>query len=620
MVCTVGGSMQATITDFAKFRHSSEWQHWATLAADAPPFLAPEFFALTRSFVDTAGVLIATARTEGRLVGVLPLTLEGHTLRGLRSDHSPGYDFVGTHAGIAAIWDCLRTDSRWDELVLDRVPSESLLADELPQLARASGCPVTVRADVSHPYFELPAFEARMKPKFLANLQRCGRKAGDLVFERIVWPTREDLDDATAIEAKAWKAYAGTSIACDPRATHLYASIARLFGQRGRASLAVLRLAGTRIATLFVVEDRHTLYALKIGYDPRYANLSPGHLLVWKVAADAEKRGLRVLDFVGREDDWKRKWTDQVREQKVLVIYRSSARGFIRYGLREVIKPNLPETLRESPRSPLPHRCQRADILGTHSLATRVRGRLSEGLGIKSGIVRGVRGLRRERAPERPRLGAPSKFEIGSWVRVCDEATVRATLDANSRLRGLAFVPSQFRSCDGVFRVSGHVRRLRDDHGRLRAVSGTVILEGVDCGYGSTEAGGCGRHCPLMYRDEWLIPAEQVRRSPPAADPRIHARVRDADEIAAGLDLFGRRDGLTFMPEMARYAGRRFPILDQLAQVYEYDSWVKPKPSVVMLDGLHCSGAICKKDGPCERACTLMWHRDWLIIEADDAS
>ena len=29
----------------------------------------------------------------------------------------------------------------------------------------------------------------------------------------------------------------------------------------------------------------------------------------------------------------------------------------------------------------------------------------------------------------------------------------------------------------------------------------------------------------------------------------LHARVRGADEIRMGLDLQGRRDGLSFMPE-----------------------------------------------------------------------
>jgi hypothetical protein len=70
----------------------------------------------------------------------------------------------------------------------------------------------------------------------------------------------------------------------------------------------------------------------------------------------------------------------------------------------------------------------------------------------------------------------------------------------------------------------------------------------------------CGRHCPMMYRDEWLEPAPAPPRGPTQPTTVRHARIRSLEEIQAGLDLRGRRDGLTFMPEMAPHAGKRFPI------------------------------------------------------------
>jgi hypothetical protein len=220
----------------------------------------------------------------------------------------------------------------------------------------------------------------------------------------------------------------------------------------------------------------------------------------------------------------------------------------------------------------------------------------------------------------RVRLGEPSRFATGDWVRVRDEVAIRTTLDARGKTRGLAFVPAQWRTCGAVFRVARQVRRLRDDRGRFRPVSHTVLLDHVDCGYGSTAPSGCGRHCPLMFRDEWLELAAAPHVAPPAASRQRHARVRDASDIAGGLDLFGRRDGLTFMPEMAAHAGRRSPIAGRLDQVFEYDEWIAPKRPIYLLEGVQCTGAICRNDGPCERACTLLWHEDWLILEPDPAS
>lgn len=593
--------MDVALTGLDELRHTRRWSQWQALAADRAPFLAPEYFALSRPLVDRGEPLIVTATAGAQMVGALPLVLDHHTLRALRTDHTPAFDYVGTKEGITAIWRTLASDARCSELVLDKVPSRSLLAMELPVLARLDGCPVDVHGDGRHPYLSLAGFEHELKPKFRANLQRCARKAGNLVFERLLAPSDADVAEARAIEAMAWKRAAGTSISTDPRVAQLYAEMLERPGQR--ASLMFLRANGKRIATLFACEDDRTLYALKIGYDPAYAGISPGHLLVWKVAADAEARGLVELDFVGREDEWKRKWTDRVHDRMMIVIYRRSARGLARYALREVIKPWLPRQLVETPRSPFPRHCQRADLLATHSRTRRAVMRVERGFG-----------LRRKLGRREPRLlGTPSQFPVGTWVRVRGRFQIDATLDDDAKTRGLSFVPAQWETCGETFEVTGHVRRLRDDRGRYRAIDRTVLLAGVDCG-STGEHTGCGRRCPLMYRDEWLepAPAPEVAAAPIALR---HARVRELEDIHAGLDPFGRRDGLTFMPEMSRLAGKRFAIANVLRDVYEDDRWRKPRATIYMLDGARCTGAICGANGPCDRACSLLWHADWLVVE-----
>lgn len=601
----------AALVTFDDLRRSQDWTRWRELAADAPPFLAPEFFALTRPLARDGTPLVAEAWTTSRILGALPLVLDRGILRALRSDHTPSFDFRGSAEAVDAIWDCLRHDDRWTELVLDKVPAESLLATRLPELAHRDGCPVVIRADSRHPYISLPGFEPAMNTKFHANLLRCERKAGGVELERIAVPTHADFADALAIEAAAWKGANGTSIDADPKVAHLYEALARLLGPRGRSALYFLRAGGKRIATLFAIEDARSLYALKIGFDPAVSNLSPGHLLVLHVAREAEKRGLREFDFVGHEDEWKRKWTTSVHPHVAIRVYARSARGLVRYALREVIKPQLPEPLRSTPTSPLPRRCQRADIVGEHTLVQHLRGRLDRGLGIKSGVKR----LFARKAPGR-RLGDESQFAVGSWVRVRRREELVQILDDKDKTRGLAFVPVQWEGCGRVMRVAKHVRRLRDDRGRFRPVSRTVLLEGSTCAGHGSEPAGCGRHCPLMYRDEWLEPATAPARDAGHAHAH-HARVRTLDEIVAGLDAFGRRDGVTFMPEMAAYAGKRLEIAGELGDVFEHDRWTPPRAHIYILHGAQCRGALAGENGPCDRACALMWHEDWLLVEAE---
>jgi len=606
--------MHSSIVDLAEARRRPDWKSWQQLTAAAPPFLTPEFFALASRFNGDGG-FVAEAWDEDRLIGALPLIRRGRRLVALSCAYTPGFDYCGTPDGVAAIWRALRDAPGWDQLVLEKLPVGSLLASRLPTCANADGCPVVLRLDSRHPYFALPGFEAAMSQKFLANLSRCGRKAGGIELEKIVSPDRATFDEALAIEAMAWKGVAGTSVAADPRAAHLYHALLRLLGRRGRGTLYFLRAGGRRIAMLFAIEDGHTLFALKIGYDPSVAKVSPGHLIVWKVAAEAEARGLTELDFVGRDDDWKRKWTERVHDSVALTVYRDTPAGLARYAAH-LARPHLPAVLRGE-LGALQRGCQRGDIVGTHTLVARIRGRVDAGLGIKSGIKRLLRP-----PPPREALGAPSAFVPGSWVRVKPEPALRALLGAGDRTRGLLFAPSQWATAGEVFQVSQHVRRMRDDHGGFRPISRTVLLDGVDCAGRSSEPAGCGRHCPMMYRDEWLEPASPPASGATRARPAAarHARIRSLEEIRAGLDLFGRRDGLSFMPEMARHAGKRFAIASTLSTVFEHDRWIATRAPIHILAGLHCTGAAMADLGPCDRACSLMWHDDWLIVEPPTAA
>lgn len=252
--------------------------------------------------------------------------------------------------------------------------------------------------------------------------------------------------------------------------------------------------------------------------------------------------------------------------------------------------------------------------------AVRVSGALRERCQFENTIYRYVppfgtlRTLRRamRRFPDRfgaqTGEGKASRFAAGDWVRVKDEAAIRATLDARGGLRGLVFTGEQWAYCGKTFRVDAVVRRMMDDHGRMRRIARTVALDGVLCD-GPDRDGGCGRACPLLFRDEWLEPSSEA-----FAEPRVYeryARVKPLAEIVATLDRDGRRDGVMFSPSMARYAGGRYAVhkqIDPAATTW----WRRAGGEWYVLAGLRCRGESLGEEGPCHRGCALLWHRDWL--------
>lgn len=154
-----------------------------------------------------------------------------------------------------------------------------------------------------------------------------------------------------------------------------------------------------------------------------------------------------------------------------------------------------------------------------------------------------------------------------------------------------------------------------DDAGQMRAVSGTVLLDTVPCS-GPHGGYGCGRDCPMMFRDEWLEEASPPLTRPPLDDGACYTRVRSVAEIKATLDAGNARHGLLFMPEMYAYAGQRFPTRRKVRQVLDGGQQVPVSEPIYLLEGLYCSGAIIEQNGPCQRACRLLWHEDWLQMES----
>lgn len=259
----------------------------------------------------------------------------------------------------------------------------------------------------------------------------------------------------------------------------------------------------------------------------------------------------------------------------------------------------------------LPEPCQRLNILGDHPLKRRVAVLFHTVAHLHRSLVRRF---------SSPVLGKPSRFAEGQWVGVLDQESVRRTLDSKSRLRGLVFVQWQWPFCGGVYQVEKVMRRIIDDQGTFRPISGTVLLRGVDCG-GTSGTEGCGRRCPLMFRDEWLRPASApiVSRTNTAIFGE-YACVRSVEEIHTSLDRWGKRDGLLFMPEMAKWTEKRFRVARLTTKVYEHDGtkyagYISTRFPVYILEGLNCSGAVLGSRGPCDRLCPILWHEDWLRFE-----
>jgi hypothetical protein len=124
------------------------------------------------------------------------------------------------------------------------------------------------------------------------------------------------------------------------------------------------------------------------------------------------------------------------------------------------------------------------------------------------GLRRRLRGTRGPAAHQRISTPAePMDLEPGELVEVRSRREIRATLDGNSRNRGLYYDIEMWRFSGGTYRVLQRVERIVDERsGRMRELrGGCVILEGVVCsGDRSAKRRFCSRSIPSYWRQIWL--------------------------------------------------------------------------------------------------------------------
>jgi CelD/BcsL family acetyltransferase involved in cellulose biosynthesis len=194
-----------------------------------------------------------------------------------------------------------------------------------------------VRPAGACPFIELDdAPERALSKRRREDLRRAVRRAersggaNAVVHE----PTTADVDDllelAYAIEAESWKGRSGTALAHDARRAAFYRRYARTAAAERSLRVAILEVGGEAAAMQIAVEQDDALWLLKIGYSERFAQVSPGQLLMLETLRWAATRGLARYEFLGTGAPWTQAWTRRERACAAVYAYPASGRGVAR--------------------------------------------------------------------------------------------------------------------------------------------------------------------------------------------------------------------------------------------------------------------------------------------------
>jgi hypothetical protein len=166
--------------------------------------------------------------------------------------------------------------------------------------------------DCNRPYSE---FVSTLSRHFRQNLRTARNRleaVADFQFARAADPSSvaTAFERFLEVESSGWKGQAGTrsAIAFRPDMLGYFRQLAASLGDTGRCEIVALHADGRCIASSFCIREGHEYTVLKIGYDERFARVSPGHLLFEQIMKQscADPTITRV-NLVG-DAAWSRVW------------------------------------------------------------------------------------------------------------------------------------------------------------------------------------------------------------------------------------------------------------------------------------------------------------------------
>jgi CelD/BcsL family acetyltransferase involved in cellulose biosynthesis len=342
---------------------ASEWDRLAHHCAADPLFLSHTWFQTWwESFGRGNELHVVTVRSRGELVAAAPMMrtqariygFAAAALHAIYNAHTPRYDFmVGRNQDprlYEAIWNNLITEDRCDLIVLAQIPEQSRTIPSIDNLGNCHGWLRGQWMPPASPLIRLgcdyETFFATLGDgcrfnltKRYARLRRLGPVDVEVVTDR--QHVDGAMHDGLRIEAAAWKGENGTAMISDPCVADFYTRLARREADIGQLRLTFLRVAGERIAFTYLLQSSTKLYAVKIGYDPRYHAYSPGIMLLNLILKDACCRGVAEYDLLGGDDEWKFDWTKETRGHRWLFLFRNRLRPRMLHQLKFRLVPGL---------------------------------------------------------------------------------------------------------------------------------------------------------------------------------------------------------------------------------------------------------------------------------------
>jgi CelD/BcsL family acetyltransferase involved in cellulose biosynthesis len=311
-----------TVTDLPTLtRLEPEWNALWTRCPSATPFQRPEWLICWIEAFPPAELWTLTVRDAGQLVAISPLYIQQkgteRTLAPVGAAISDYLDWLIDPAASSNIARLIiehitNRESSWSCFDFSDLPASSPLLD----LKLGDDWEGEPRFHDSCPVLQLPQkveelrnIIPRRQLRSVKNARKKLEKAGGVQVEVA---TPETLDELLAalfrLHRTRWSQFGSTGTMLDDAVRQFHRRVAPLLLEKGVLRVYALRFENRIIASLYALFESNTAYCYLQGFDPHFAEYSPGAQILAAVIEDAVKLEKRSIDFLRGREAYKYAW------------------------------------------------------------------------------------------------------------------------------------------------------------------------------------------------------------------------------------------------------------------------------------------------------------------------
>ncbi len=295
---------------------------WADLwrrARSAPVFLSPAWLVPWWRAFHPGELRIVAVRSGGQLVGLAPLYREdgplGQRLLPIGISVSDHLDLLvdpdRPEAGAALLTVC-GDDPDWTSLELEELhPRAAALDIAAPDgmddvVVPQNACPTLSLSGRCDPH----GLPIEIPPDRRRKVRRAWRAAGRLGGLEIeaMDDTEQFVSELARLNSLRWRARGEGGLQADKTLEGFHRDCLPGLLARGLARLRALSIGGKTVAVYYGLRHGATASAYLGGFDPDYAEASPGSILIADAVAEAAQDGATEFDFLRGQEPYKYLW------------------------------------------------------------------------------------------------------------------------------------------------------------------------------------------------------------------------------------------------------------------------------------------------------------------------